>query len=50
MWAPTIRFEIRSVRIDDNRAVVAATANGAPGRIVLVEEDGVFKILSLDGP
>jgi len=48
-WAPEIRFRIVDVRIDGSRAVVSAVANGAPGRIALVEEAGLFKILSVRG-
>jgi hypothetical protein len=33
----------------EGRAVVQALANGALGRIVLVEEHGVFKVLSVRG-
>jgi hypothetical protein len=49
MWAPSIRFRILGVRVDRRRAVVSAVANGAPGRIVLVEEHGSFRILSVEG-
>ena len=48
-WAPEIRFRIVDVHIDGHRAVVSAVANGAPGRIALVEEGGLFKILSVRG-
>jgi hypothetical protein len=47
MGAPEVRFEILRVRVDEGRAVVDALADGAPGRIVLVQEHGVFKVLSL---
>src|SRR5262249_14333327 len=49
MWAPSIRFRILGVRLDGRRAVVSAVANGAPGRIVLVEEGGSFRVLSVQG-
>jgi hypothetical protein len=49
MNADAVRFAIVGVRIDGDRAVVQATADGAPGRIVLIQEHGVFKVLSLRG-
>ena len=49
MWAPSIRFRILDVSVDGRRAVVSAIANGAPGRIVLVEEQGSFRVLSVEG-
>jgi hypothetical protein len=49
MGAPEVRFRILGVRVDNGRAVVDALADGAPGRIVLVQEHGVFKVLSLRG-
>jgi hypothetical protein len=49
-WAPTYRFEIASVRMSGERAVVATLANGVPGRLVLVPEAGNFRVLSVDGP
>jgi len=49
MWAPSVRYRIIGVQVDKGRAVVSAEANGAPGRIVLVEEAGVFKVLSVRG-
>jgi hypothetical protein len=48
-WAPSFRFSIRGVRIDGDRAIVTALANRAPGRLVLVEEAGRFKVLSVRG-
>jgi len=49
MGAPEVRFKILGVRVVEGRAVVDALADGAPGRIVLVQEHGVFKVLSLRG-
>jgi hypothetical protein len=49
MGAETIRFRIVGVEVDGKQAVVRAVADGAPGRIVLVEEDHRFKVLSLQG-
>jgi hypothetical protein len=49
MGAPEVRFEILAVEVDADRAVVQALADGAPGRVVLVKEHGVFKVLSLRG-
>jgi hypothetical protein len=48
-WAPTFRFRILGVRFVGDRAIVAANANGAPGRIVLLEERGRFRVLSAGG-
>lgn len=48
-WAPSYRFRIVGVRVDGERAVVEALANGAPGRVVLVEEHGRFKVVSVRG-
>ena len=48
-WAPSYRFRIVGVRVEGDRAVVEALANGAPGQIVLVEEHGQFKVVSLEG-
>jgi hypothetical protein len=46
-----VRFEVLDVQIDRarNRAVVEALANGSPGKIVLVQENHLFKVLSVDG-
>jgi len=46
-----VRFKILIAQVDRdrNRAVVHALANGAPGKIVLVQERGVFKVLSVAG-
>ncbi len=49
MGAPEIRFKILGVHVDGGHAVVQALADGAPGRIELVQEHGVFKVLSLRG-
>lgn len=48
-WAPSYRFRIIAVRVDGRRAVVRALTNGVPGRLVLVEEAGRFKVLSVQG-
>ncbi len=48
-WAPSFRFKIVGVRVDGDRAVVSTLANGAPGQIVLVEETGLFRVLSVRG-
>ncbi len=47
--APGYRFEITRVRLTGDEAVVAARANGVPGRVVLVRERGRFKVLSVQG-
>ena len=45
-----VKFKVLDVEIDRdrNRAVVRAIANGAPGKIVLVQENHLFKVLSVD--
>ena len=48
-WAPSFHFSIRDVRLDGDRAIVTALANRAPGHVVLVEEAGRFKVLSVRG-
>ena len=48
-WAPSYRFRIVGVRVRGDRAVVEALANGAPGQVVLVQEDGRFKVVSVGG-
>jgi hypothetical protein len=44
-----VRFKVLGAHVDNGRAVVRALADGAPGQIVLVQERGVFKVLSLRG-
>jgi hypothetical protein len=46
-WSQSFRFRILGVRMQGSRAIVAALANGAPGRIVLIEEGGRFKVVSV---
>lgn len=48
MWSQEIRFRITDIQADRDRAVVSATADGAPGRVVLIREDGAFKVLELE--
>jgi hypothetical protein len=48
-WAPSFNFSIRGVRFEGDRAIVTALANRAPGRVVLVEEAGRLKVLSVRG-
>jgi hypothetical protein len=47
--APTYRFRILGVRVDAERAVVQALANGVPGQLVLVAESGGFRVSSVRG-
>lgn len=49
MWAPNYRFRIVGVRVDGRRAVVEAVANGAPGQVTLLKENGHFKVVSVSG-
>ena len=46
-WSQAFRFRILGVRLNGSRAIVAAVANGAPGPIVLIEEAGRFKVVSV---
>ena len=46
-WSQSFRFRILGVRMNGSRAIVAAVANGAPGRIVLIKEAGRFKVVSV---
>jgi len=49
MGAPEVRFKILGVRVQGDEVVVRGLANGAPGKIVLVEENHLLKVLSLRG-
>jgi hypothetical protein len=49
LWSQEIRFRILDVRLRGGRAIVRAVADGAPGTIVLVREDGRFKVLAVEG-
>ena len=48
MWSQEIKFRITDIEADRDRAVVSATADGAPGRVVLIRERGAFKVLELE--
>ena len=49
VWNGQIVFRIGRVSIEGSRVIVQAVADGAPGRIVLVREGGLLRILELDG-
>jgi hypothetical protein len=49
MGVDAVRFKIIGVHLKDDRAVIQALADRAPGKIVLIQERGVFKVLSLRG-
>ena len=49
VWSGKIEFRIGRVAREGSRVVVQAVADGAPGRIVLVPEGGVFRILAVEG-
>jgi hypothetical protein len=49
LWSGPIAFRIGAVERDGNRFVVHAVADGAPGRIVLVRQDGDLKIVAVQG-
>ncbi len=48
MWSQEIDFRIIGIEADRDRAVVTATADGAAGRVILIRERGVFKVLELE--
>jgi hypothetical protein len=48
-WSQSFRFRILGVRLNGPRAIVSALANGARGRIVLIEEADRFKVVSVGG-
>jgi hypothetical protein len=47
VWSGRIDFRIGSVTREGNRVVVHALADGAPGRLVLVREDGALRIIAV---
>jgi hypothetical protein len=47
VWSGKIEFRIGAVAREGDRLVVRAVADGAPGRIVLVREDGALRILAV---
>jgi hypothetical protein len=49
VWSGKIDFRIGRVTRERGRIVVQAVADGAPGHIVLVPEDGALRILALHG-
>jgi hypothetical protein len=49
VWSLKIDFRIGKVAYAGDRLVVQAVADGTPGRIVLVREDGSLKILAVEG-
>ena len=49
VWNGQIEFRIGKVAREGSRVVVQAMADGTPGRIVLVPEDGVLRILAVEG-
>ena len=48
-WAQAYRFRILRVRVHGRGAIVEAVVNGARGRIVLLEENSRFRVLSVGG-
>jgi hypothetical protein len=49
VWSAKIQFRIGKVTWDGTRVVVQAVADGSPGQLVLVREDGHLRILAVEG-
>jgi hypothetical protein len=49
VWNGKVEFRIGSVTREGSHVVVHAVADGAPGRIVLVQEDGALRIFAVEG-
>ena len=49
VWSGKVEFRIGKLLRVGDRFAVQAVADGAPGRIVLVREDGSLKILAVEG-
>lgn len=49
VWSGKIEFRIGKATREGSRVVVQAVADGAPGRIVLLPEDGALRILAVEG-
>jgi hypothetical protein len=49
VWNGKVEFRIGRVTREGSRVVVQAVADGTPGRIVLVPEDGALRILAVEG-
>jgi hypothetical protein len=49
VWSGKINFRIGKITREGYRVVVQADADGAPGRIVLVRENGSLRILAVEG-
>jgi hypothetical protein len=49
MWTGRIEYHISRVEREGDRFTVRATANGAPGRIILVHDGGTFRIAGVVG-
>jgi len=46
-WSQAFRFKIGQVRVHGDRAVISALADGLAGKLLLIREDGAFKVLGL---
>ena len=47
VWSGRIVFRIDDISREADRVVVHALADGAPGRLVLVREDGALRVLAV---
>jgi hypothetical protein len=49
LWSQEIRFRITGVTVDADRVIVRALADRVPGRLVMIRERGLLKVLVVDG-
>ena len=47
VWNGRIDFRIGAITVETDRVVVRAVADGSPGRLVLVRENGALRIVAL---
>jgi hypothetical protein len=49
VWNGRIEFRIGAITLEADRVVVRAVADGSPGSLLLVREDGALRILAIQG-
>ena len=47
VWNGRIEFRVGAITVEADRVVVRAVADGSPGRLVLVRENGTLRIVAL---